>query len=145
VCWRQFKHTSAADKFSSTRGRTITHRESLAIYRVRKLADLRQVIIPFFRNYPLQTAKVHDFELFADVAERMGRGEHLTADGLQQIIDRKGRMRQAVVVGESGMESSETVRRALARVKIQSELHGDMQRPAETTGPSLGGLHADGV
>jgi LAGLIDADG endonuclease len=94
------------------------HRESLAIYRVRKLADLRQVVIPFFRNYPLQTAKVHDFELFADVVERMGRGEHLTADGLRQIIDRKRRMRQTVVIGESGMESSETIRRAPARVKI---------------------------
>ena len=52
--------------------------------------------------------------------------------------DRKSRMRQTVLIGESGMESSETVRRAPARVKIQSELHGDMQRPAETTGPSIG-------
>jgi hypothetical protein len=118
--------------------RSDNHRESLAIYRVRKLADLRQVIIPFFRNHPLQTAKVHDFELFAGVVERMGRGEHLTADGLQQIIDRKSRMRRAVVIGENGMESSETVRRAPVRVKIQSELHGDMQRPAETTGSSVG-------
>ncbi len=89
------------------------HREPLAIYRVRKLMDLRQVIVPFFRNYPLQTAKVHDFELFADVVERMARGEHLTLDGLQQIRIQKSRMRQLGQISERKMESSETIRQAL--------------------------------
>ena len=94
--------------------RTDNHRESLAISRVRKLTDLRQVIIPFFRNYPLQTAKVNDFALFAEVVERMSRGEHLTSDGLRQIRTLKARMRQTVLISESGMESSETIRQASA-------------------------------
>jgi len=39
------------------------------------------------------------------------------------------------------MESSETIRQALpltdlGGAKIESELHGDMQRPAETCGPA---------
>jgi hypothetical protein len=92
--------------------RTDNHRESLAIYRVRKLVDLRTIIIPFFRNHPLRTAKVNDFELFADVVERMARGDHLCLDGLHRIKVLKARMRQMAMVSESGVESSETIRQA---------------------------------
>src|SRR5215831_13195314 len=55
------------------------HREDLAIYRVRKLSELKQVILPFFVRYPLQTAKAHDFDLFAQAVDAMGRKEHLTS------------------------------------------------------------------
>jgi len=78
------------------------HREDLAMYRVRKLADLRQVIIPFFQRYPLQTAKAQDFVLFADGVARMERGEHLTLDGLEAIRQLKGRMHQPWLPGEEG-------------------------------------------
>jgi CheY-like chemotaxis protein len=90
------------------------HREDLLIYRVRQLADLQQVIVPFFQRYPLQTAKSNDFALFAEVVIRMGRGEHLSLDGLEAIRQLKGRMRQpSVPVEMVVMESSETVRQAL--------------------------------
>src|SRR5262249_10771450 len=83
------------------------HQESLAIYRVRKLADLQQIIVPFFQCYPLQTAKALDFALFAEGVGRMGRGEHLTQDGLERIREIKGRMRKPLVPIEVVMESSE--------------------------------------
>ena|SRR5262249_30944402 len=89
------------------------HRESLLIYRVRKLADLQQVIIPFFQRHPLQTAKAQDFALFAEAGARMGRGEHLTSEGLEVIRQLKGRMRKPSLPIEMVLESSETVRQAL--------------------------------
>lgn len=92
------------------------HREHLAIYRVRKLEDLRQVIIPFFRNYPLQTAKSKDFDMFADVVERMAMKDHLTPDGLHEIRLLKSRMRGSGNESRvEGVESSETIRQALKR------------------------------
>ena len=40
------------------------HKHNLLRYCVRKQEDLRNKIVPFFRKYPLQTAKQKQFELF---------------------------------------------------------------------------------
>ena len=40
------------------------HREHLLRYCVRKQSDLKEKIIPFFRKYPLQSAKRMQFEVF---------------------------------------------------------------------------------
>ena len=58
------------------------HREDLYNYEVSKRTDLLNVIIPFFRKYPLLTAKQKDFERFAKIVEMMARGEHKTFNGL---------------------------------------------------------------
>jgi LAGLIDADG endonuclease len=63
------------------------HREHLYRYCVRRRADLLGVIIPFFRSYPLQTAKVDDFEKFAVCVERIAEGHHLNHSGLADIIE----------------------------------------------------------
>ena len=44
--------------------RNDNHREHLLRYCVRKQADLREIILPFFRKYPLQSAKQTQFERF---------------------------------------------------------------------------------
>jgi hypothetical protein len=56
-------------------------------YRVSSLQDLTNVIIPHFDKYPLITQKKADFELFKRVIELMNRKEHLTPDGLQEIVN----------------------------------------------------------
>jgi hypothetical protein len=61
------------------------HREHLYRYVVRRRNELLEVIIPFFRTYPLQTAKREDFEKFAQCVEWMASGYHLTRDGLDAI------------------------------------------------------------
>lgn len=43
------------------------HRECLHRYCVRSLEDLRLRIIPFFKEYPLRTAKRDDFQTFCTV------------------------------------------------------------------------------
>ena len=54
-------------------------------YRVRGQANLRDRIIPFFENHKLKTRKRVDFEKFRRVILLIEKGEHLQADGLEQI------------------------------------------------------------
>jgi hypothetical protein len=61
-------------------------------WEVRNLSLIVERIIPHFRRYPMRSGKQRDFELFADVCGRMSRGEHLTANGLRQIVCLAGRM-----------------------------------------------------
>ena len=59
---------------------------------VRSLSLLLDPVIPHFQRYPLQSGKRRDFELFADICERMTRGEHREASGLREIVRRAGEM-----------------------------------------------------
>jgi hypothetical protein len=61
------------------------HREDLFRYCVQRIADFRDVIIPFFEQNPLRTAKRHNFEKFAEIVELMGEGRHLTVAGLMEV------------------------------------------------------------
>lgn len=54
-------------------------------FRVVKLSDLNEKIIPFFKQYPILGVKVKDFEDLCEVAEMMKNKEHLTPEGLEQI------------------------------------------------------------
>jgi hypothetical protein len=63
------------------------HREHLYRYLVNRRIDLKEVIIPFFRQNPLRTAKRTDFEKFAYCVERMSEGHHLTTGGLIEMIE----------------------------------------------------------
>jgi LAGLIDADG endonuclease len=55
-------------------------------WEIRSLPLLRSSIIPHFRSYPLRSGKQRDFELFADICERMARGEHRVPNGLSEIV-----------------------------------------------------------
>jgi hypothetical protein len=63
------------------------HKEDLYRYSVSRRDDLLTVIIPFFRQNPLQTAKRADFERFAYCVEKMSGGHHLTREGLIEIVE----------------------------------------------------------
>jgi hypothetical protein len=61
------------------------HREPLYRYVVRRFGDLDEIIVPFFRTYPLRTSKRENFEKFAEVLELMKQRRHLSIDGLLEI------------------------------------------------------------
>jgi hypothetical protein len=61
-------------------------------WEVRSLPAILRTVIPHFRRYPLLSGKRHDFDLFADVCERMSKGEHLTREGLREIALRAAQM-----------------------------------------------------
>ena len=62
------------------------HKEHLGQYIVAARRDLVERIIPFFRRYPLHTAKQADFEKFATCVELMERGRHTIPSGLLEIV-----------------------------------------------------------
>lgn len=61
------------------------HNEHLYRYVVRKRTDLVDVIIPFFKQHQLHTAKKKDFDKFTQCVELIVQGRHLEHDGLLQI------------------------------------------------------------
>jgi LAGLIDADG endonuclease len=63
------------------------HREHMAQFIVHRREDLLETIIPFFRQYPLRTAKRVDFEKFAACVELASRGRHLLPAGLIEIAE----------------------------------------------------------
>lgn len=68
------------------------HRESLYRYCVRNKTDLLEKICPFFDEFPLQTAKQKDFELFKQGLEIIRNGDHLTDKGFIRIQEISSRM-----------------------------------------------------
>lgn len=86
------------------------HREDLYRYCVRSVKDLEAVIVPFFREHPLQTAKQRDFGIFQKILGLMQQGAHRTNSGLRRIaglIETMNRRKPARYLA-----SSETIRQA---------------------------------
>ncbi|MEI8328321.1 MAG: LAGLIDADG family homing endonuclease [Candidatus Taylorbacteria bacterium] len=71
-------------------------------YTVAAHRDIIEKIVPFFESHPLQTVtKKKNFELFAEIAEIVGKGEHLTSNGIDKIIKLKAMMNQRTVDSRS--------------------------------------------
>src|SRR6059036_36639 len=72
--------------------------------------DLRDKIIPFFRENQLRTAKREDFEKFARVLELIEERKHLNSEGIMEIA----RIAQTMNRKKPSrfLESSETTRQA---------------------------------
>jgi hypothetical protein len=67
--------------------RSDNHREHMHRYSVCRRSDLLETVIPFFKQYPLRTAKRYDFEKFSYCVELMAGGHHLTHSGLAEIVE----------------------------------------------------------
>ena len=89
------------------------HREPIYRYCVRSFDDLEKIIIPFFRTFPLRTAKQNDFTIFCQVVELVRKRKHLEKDGLEEILLLKSQMNRKKKVT---LESSETRRQTFHNV-----------------------------
>ena len=54
-------------------------------YRVTKIGDITQKIIPLFQKYPIIGVKALDFADWCLVADMVNKKEHLTKEGLDKI------------------------------------------------------------
>jgi hypothetical protein len=61
-------------------------------WEIRSLPLIVERVIPHFRRYPMRSSKQKDFELFADICERMARLLHREAAGLSEIVRLAGQM-----------------------------------------------------
>lgn len=61
-------------------------------YTVTDIYSLHNVIVPFFRKYPLRTTKYYDFLDFAEAVELIYNKEHLTPTGKEKLRLLKNQM-----------------------------------------------------
>jgi hypothetical protein len=59
-------------------------------YRIAKIDDLLNIIIPHFDKYPLQSSKLIDYNLWKKCLTLIAKKEHLTYLGLAKIVSIKG-------------------------------------------------------
>ena len=69
-------------------GKIVIFKETCT-YRVDKLKDILEVIIPHFDKYPLVTQKLADYILFKKIVNLMVNKEHLTLEGLKTMLSFK--------------------------------------------------------
>jgi hypothetical protein len=84
------------------------HRYRLMRYAVKRRSDLIGLIIPFFEEHPLITAKQNDFDLFCEAISIMRDDRHLTFEGLTEIASLTERMNRKQ--RSRFLESSEAIR-----------------------------------
>ncbi|HBZ80249.1 MAG TPA: endonuclease [Brevibacillus sp.] len=60
--------------------------EKAVAFRVSKLTDLVEIIIPFFDQHPLLNIKRKDFTLFKIICYKVLHGEGRTKEGLNKIL-----------------------------------------------------------
>jgi hypothetical protein len=68
---------------------SINKNSNTAIYIVKSIQDIINIIIPHFIRYPLLTQKKADFLLFKSIAQLINNKEHLTKEGLYKILNIK--------------------------------------------------------
>lgn len=61
-------------------------------FKVTKMSNIRDVIIPFFEKYPLQGIKSKDFSDFSKAVDLVSNKAHLSKEGLDQIRIIQNRM-----------------------------------------------------
>ncbi len=108
---------------------------------VRKRRDLLERVIPFFVRNPILSEKRWSFEIFATIVSAMAAGQHQTRPGFEELVqlafsmNGEGRYRRWRIEDVIGTQNPQRLHaeHLQQQVKIQSELHGDMQSQAEMT------------
>jgi hypothetical protein len=82
-------------------------------FTVTKISDLVNVIIPHFSNFPLQTQKKVDFQLWAKIVKSKQNKEHLTQEGLLKILSLKSSLNKGLSKNTSEIKNIEVLERPL--------------------------------
>lgn len=90
-----FKNTLGCGRIYVNR-RFDNHNEDIYRFCVRSIVDIREKVIPFFRQYPLRTHKLEDFKIFCLVMELIQQKKHLSRDGLTKIANLAMQMNRKV-------------------------------------------------
>ncbi len=115
------------------------HRSDIHRYCVKRFADLRDVIVPFFSAHPLRTSKRENFEKFATIIELMADQKHRSVEGITEIASIVETMnhREAIRIPENPQRPYADRLAFPGEMMRWSDPCGDVGRPAETTGPPI--------
>ena len=84
------------------------HTDNIYRYCVRSKKELTEIIIPFFQEQQLRTAKKEDFKIFAKIVDMMNRNIHSSMSGMEKIAKLIEKMNHKK--SSKFLESSETIR-----------------------------------
>jgi len=87
----EVKDTFGCGRIYIQRDRRKNHRVCYR-YEINSKENIQNVIIPFFKKYPLRSQKRNDFDAFCEVAEIIEAGRHKTPEGLKSVQRIKDRM-----------------------------------------------------
>jgi hypothetical protein len=74
----------------------ITYNKDVVIYRVQKLYDIINIIIPHFNKYSLITQKQSDFLIFKEIVYLMSNSQHLNKEGIIKILSLKASLNKGL-------------------------------------------------
>jgi hypothetical protein len=60
--------------------------KEVVVFKITKIDDLNDKVIPFFSKFPIQGIKELDFIDFCKAVKIINKKDHLTKDGLEKII-----------------------------------------------------------
>ena len=63
-------------------------------YKIQKMDDFREKLIPFFKKYPLQAKKQKSFKIFCKAVELKSKGLHRTEEGIKLFEKLQNEMRK---------------------------------------------------
>ena len=75
---------------------SIRKTRAFASFKVSSISDLKNKIIPHYTNFPLQTQKRVDFNLWVKIINLIDCKEHLTVDGLNKILELKSALNRGL-------------------------------------------------
>ncbi len=110
-------------------------------FEVNNLIAIRENVIPFFERFRFLSVKMkRDFAIFKRMAQLMGRGAHLSKEGISELLKLRRKMNdgdkrkyddQAVLAAFAIAVSSETIRQTLATDVAEDDIVRPAGRPAE--------------
>jgi intein-encoded DNA endonuclease-like protein len=62
-------------------------KDGVGYFEVRCIADLQNIIVPFFTVYRLKSKKARDFEAFRQMVDMVWKKEHLTREGMKRLLE----------------------------------------------------------
>lgn len=96
----------------TTKNKQKNKKQNSVDYKVTKLNDLIEKIIPFFEKYKLLGIKTHDFEDFKKIALLIKNGDHLTNEGFYIISGLKSGMNKKRELKTSAIRAEKNKRLA---------------------------------
>ena len=87
-------------------GKIRYRKDGICYFEVRSFKELSQVVIPFFKEYPLQSKEKKDtFHKFCKIMKIIQKKEHLNKKGLKKIL----KIRKTIQVGRDRKYSMEEI------------------------------------
>lgn len=72
---------------------TIRYRkDGICYFEVRKINDLSEKILPFFRKHKLKSKKRIDFQIFSEIIKMIVKKKHLYSSGIKKILSLRNKM-----------------------------------------------------